>query len=323
MSSSEHHVFSTLGLAAALSAGAIACRGNISPAIEAAGAQQSVDAIAAEGGASAGAATALPADAPLTLGETPVAASPYNCDDANLLVCDGFETLSAGSPPDANRWSIVTPQAAAAAESTMSAPISISSALAHRGQQSLHIHSGAGEAHLVMRDSNSFRSGPAFLPAPNNTFYVRLWLYDDGAAGDHNVIPPASSHLYVINASGPLDGRRQYIKFGAGDGPSGPAALNWNYYGNDAIVIDDNFPWPMGVWTCFEALFNGSSGELKVWQNDSIVPGLSIAAGTWQAPVFDTVMIGWELDHPPGSFAGSDIYIDDVAYSYERIGCAP
>ncbi len=97
---------------------------------------------------------------------------------------------------------------------------------------------------------------------------------------------------------------------------------SWVYFGPDAGIVATT-SWPANAWTCYETEFQGDTSELHVWINGIENAQLISVAGNWAAPTFDRLTLGWEVDHPPTNWPGVDIYIDDVAYSYERIGCGP
>lgn len=266
-------------------------------------------------------------NAPVTDSNTPVInpntqATVFNCDNANFPVCDGFELVAAGGPPDGNRWNsnVQLPPPGddgVRSDNPCDTVLEVSTAFAHRGKNSLHIHTTTGWEHKVIQDVTSAAFPKPFLPAPNNIFFVRYWVYDNGFAGDLTQTPQGGAHMYMVNASGPLAGKQQYEKLGGGLNN-----MSWNYWGQDQ-GFGDGTNWPMGVWSCIEVEFKGDSSELVVWMNDTELPGLRLATNTWAAPAYNRLTLGWEIDHPPASFKGTDVYIDDIAYAYKRIGCAP
>ena len=184
--------------------------------------------------------------------------------------------------------------------------------MAHTGSKSLHLHSSRGAAHLPIEAITSAAYPKAFLPADKDTFIVRLWLFHDGHDGDHSV-NFGSGHGYLVNASGPLKNRQQYQKLGGGG-----ASLGWTWYGDDAS-LGSKVPLPTGKWKCFEVGFKGDTNEIFAWHDDQAVDSLHTTKGT--ASRYNRLTIGWEMDHPDGNYPGLDVYIDDVALSYSRIGC--
>ena len=120
----------------------------------------------------------------------------------------------------------------------------------------------------------------------------------------------------MVNASGPLSGRQQYQKLGGRN-----TNLNWNYYGDDS-GLNSATTIPLQKWTCIETAFKGSTQELFAWLNDKEVTDLHSSPRAWAAPAYNRLTLGWEMDHPNGSYTGMDVYVDDVAYSYSRITCA-
>ena len=239
----------------------------------------------------------------------------FNCDTTKYPVCDGFELASAGGPPDGNRWdfNVTLPSPgdpAVHSDSPQEDSIKVSTKFAHTGKQSLWFHTVGGWEHIPIEAITSTQFPNAFLPAPNNVFYVRYWVYHDATTFD-----PTGGHWYMVNASGPLDGRQQYEKMGGGG-----TNFGWNYYGPDS-GIGSATAWPLGTWNCVETEFKGDTQELFVWLNDQELTDMHSAAGNWAAPAYDRLTIGWEMDHPNASYLGADVYVDDLVYSYSRIGC--
>ena len=241
----------------------------------------------------------------------------FNCDTTKYPVCDGFELAALNGPPDANRWNsnVTLPSVGDPAVHSVHPTedsITISNKFAHTGTQSLHFHTVGDWEHIPIQDVNSAMFPTPFLPAPNNTFFVRYWVYHDSNATTFD----SGGHWYMVNASGPLAGRQQYEKMGGGG-----TTLGWNYYGDDS-GIGSNMAWPLGAWNCFEVEFKGDTAELHVWKNDTEINDMEAAPGHWAAPAYNRLTIGWEMDHPSGGYNGADVYVDDVAYSYSRIHCA-
>jgi hypothetical protein len=83
-----------------------------------------------------------------------------------------------------------------------------------------------------------------------------------------------------------------------------------------------------GMWYCLEFMFDGGGNEARVWLDGAELTDLhvtnwvapnqangnnSMPIANW-APPYDAVRLGWELGN-------GEIWFDDVAFAYQRIGC--
>jgi hypothetical protein len=102
------------------------------------------------------------------------------------------------------------------------------------------------------------------------------------------------------------------------------------YRGPPYVEFGPRSPTPVATtsWTCIELLESGQGGDAavrRIWVNDVELPeqystfGAASAQGQ-KPPQFNLVSIGiWEY-HPTPSL--SDMWIDDVRISSQRIGCS-
>lgn len=178
----------------------------------------------------------------------------------------------------------------------------------HGGTQSLHVVPNSGYSTLLAIEDSSI------FPAPNNTFYGRVWLR----------VPtlPANAHVIWIEA-GDVTNDTHEVRVGMNLG-----YLQTNLYFNGEVDLRDPSATLMAAtWECIE--FKMGNDDLEVWLNGTKAAGVSTtdwskvgdgANGGGQprsnwSPTYKAFRIGWELN------AGAEIWFDDVALSYSPIGC--
>ena len=226
------------------------------------------------------------------------------CAQANTVICDGFEAQSPGDQPDSGLWHVVT---------NPGNTIEVSNTRAARGSQSLHIHSPVtGSIGATIRTSRGF-------PAPSNTIYGRLFLYLDAAQapGGHNT---------VVRASGAASNGSNLIQFGA---MFHNYVANWGGPGADNGGYSQT-AFPVKKWVCLEWAHKGDEAELNVWADGA---SIFVMTNNWvqgnqrlQGPkiAYNELDIGWEVyehfddDLNSGTY---EVYIDEIAVDYQRIGC--
>jgi len=184
--------------------------------------------------------------------------------------------------------------------------ISVDGVQHHSGQSALHVSSSGFSLMLAAE-------GAPIFPAPDNTFYGRVWLYVPGAL-------PESAHVVWIEA-GDADNDQHEVRIGMNLG-----ALQVNLYQNGEVDLRAPSAALMaGVWHCVE--FKMGNDELELWLDGERVDELSttdwvasnpadgntVAKSGW-SPTYEALRIGWEL-------SGAEIFYDDVALDHARIGC--
>jgi hypothetical protein len=106
---------------------------------------------------------------------------------------------------------------------------------------------------------------------------------------------------------------------GTDNGPTG----DWTNLAGD----NGAKPVPVQSWVCLEWMWKGDTNEGKLWWDGVEHPSLATSpskhggSGTWALPPFDSMWVGWWLyqeDPVPDHY---DVWIDEVAVDYERIGC--
>jgi hypothetical protein len=200
----------------------------------------------------------------------------------------------------------------------------------------VHAHSGKYAVHAKVtpgQQSTAQITEAATFPAVDDTFYTRIWAYfSPDVAWPAN---PPDFHTGFIIAGGNNDLGHVELAVGANLSPSSSAGpmhyLGYSiYHGPPYVEFGPRSPTEVATlaWTCIELLEGGQGGTTavrKIWVDGAELPeqddsfGVSSAMGQ-KPPQFDLVSIGlWEY-HPTPSL--SDMWIDDVRVSSQRIGCA-
>jgi len=249
-----------------------------------------------------------PTEAPS--GDAPAA----SCVTAGTELCDGFETGNL----DTKVWKInlLGP----------SPSVTVDSMHAHTGTYAAHARVMPGQ------QSTAQITEAVTFPALEDTFYTRIWAYfSPDVMWPNN---PADFHTGFIIAGGNNDLGHVELAVGANLSPSSAAGpmhyLGYSIYrGPPYDEFGPRSPTVVttSAWTCIELLESGQGGSAavrRIWVDDKELPeqystfGVTSPNGQ-KPPAFDLVSIGiWEY-HPTPSL--SDMWIDDVRVSSQRIGC--
>lgn len=226
-----------------------------------------------------------------------------------LAVCDGFESATAGGPPNAALWTV------GGANCTGTGQASVDATAARSGKQSLKVTSTGGYCNHI------FAATPVPFPAAKR-FYGRFYVRFAEALGD--------GHVTFMAMKDTADNQRD-LRMGGQN-----RILMWNRESDDATLpvlspqgIALSVVPAAGAWHCVEFSVNGNRGGLKTWFNGAPVTGLQVdttptpevdsqwlARGPWH-PALADFRLGWE------SYAGQPmtLWFDDVALDQERIRC--
>jgi hypothetical protein len=227
---------------------------------------------------------------------------------AELPLCDGFEAVAAGGPPDPALWAVTSPNCSG------TGTLAIDGDVAHTGAASRR----SGDCDHV------FAAHAAALDVLGPVVYGRVWLRLGAALG------PGHVTFLTLHAA---DSGGKDLRMG---GQS--EILMWNRESDDATLPALS---PAGIalsvapaadaWTCIEFMIDEAAGTLTTWVDDVAVAGLAVDPAPtpdvdpqwhqkpdWR-PALADFKLGWE------SYAGQTmtLHIDDVALAGERIGCAP
>ncbi len=196
----------------------------------------------------------------------------------------------------------------------------------------MHTHSGkyAAHAHVTpgQQSTAQLTEGVTF-PATADAFYTRIWAYfSPDVMWPNN---PPDFHMGLIIAGGNNNFGHVELAVGANLSPSssagpmhylgysiyrGPPYVEFGPRSNTAIV---NL-----AWTCIELLESGQGGQAavrRIWVDGTELPEQNNSFSGQKPPQFDLVSIGiWEY-HPTPTL--SDMWIDDIRVSSQRVGCGP
>ncbi len=227
------------------------------------------------------------------------------CEDAGLLVCDGFE----GGAIDERLWEI-----SASGNNTVEVVADESA----RGGQSVHIRTNDGFGRL--------RNVSAF-PIAGNRYWGRMFVRVDRFSTSmwaHWTMAEAAGQGdgSLIRVGGQYNSNQMVNRWGVGSdgGPTG----DWTTHDQDP----DGSPIEPAedAWICLEWLHDGDTDDALFFVDAVEHPSLATASDVhggndvpYDLPAFESVWFGWwQYQSDPQPF---DVWIDEIAIDTERIGC--
>jgi hypothetical protein len=226
-------------------------------------------------------------------GGSPVNPAGSGCGNRQgMLMCEDFESGSLGQ-----MWSI---------NKKGDPTHAVDKTRPGQGAYSLHLSFSGNVPGLLKVETSTG------LPAAQNKFYGRAFLYLSAILGQHAQVFRASGKLkngdeasYGLDINGGRFNAR-YIS---------PSALNQQHggikKGNRAAVA--------GKWLCIEWLFDGA-GTSRFWFDGAEEPSMAVAAGEggWAPPTFSSFEIGHQNYQDESRY---EVWVDSVALGSERVGC--
>ena len=195
-------------------------------------------------------------------------------------------------------------------------------------------HSGTHAIKLVGSSAPSNHiTTPAGITFPNNSFYVRAWVYFEQATS------AMGGHVAYIVGGSTDDNSGQEVRLGSMPNLKNVPMLNLNEQPPDSTQFSNGDIDGIGggtttpgvaldaaTWYCIEAYFGGATGNnsFQAWLNETEITGLHVTnwggqvTGDW-APTYTLAKIGGQ------NFSGTigTVWYDDVAVGTERIHCNP
>jgi len=247
----------------------------------------------------------------------------FSADRAEILFADNFEAHVSGQHPGAP-WSEATFKSGAV--------ITVDAEHSFSGQQALHILTPAGAR---------YRRGYVALhlktPAPEAMpgMYGRAMVFLEAAPVALSGAPPV--HWTLLQGEGrSADDRYNSIYRLGVEGQDG-LGLMANFETTPPVTTDCKQQSPLSLpvrrWTCVEWHMAVASNEMQFWLDGRKVVHVTERAkaanacrgndlaGVWRAPPrFDSFYIGFE--RYADSANDQILWIDDVAMSKQRVGCA-
>jgi hypothetical protein len=238
---------------------------------------------------------------------------PSRCSDAHLQLCEDFESGTL----DAATWKV-----------TGAAPV-IDTLQAARGSHALHL--------TVPGNGPSSIGESKTLPAPNDTYYGRAFVYFQSLPTPSSTFD--YSHWTVIAASGTgvtgevrVGGQMQngVNLFGVGtDSLTDPAGSgDWTNPDRDPGPNGTPSPVPTGQWLCIEWMHDGLHNQTRFWWDAVEHPSLATTTATphqgnaavpFTLPAFTNLWLGWyEYQATSEPF---ELWLDEIAVDGARIGC--
>jgi hypothetical protein len=225
-------------------------------------------------------------------------AGPVSC--ASLPFCDDFESRTAGQPPDPQKWTVDLLGG--------NGVVQVDGSRGHASSKSLHVN-GNSQFHTMAQVT-----GAPVFPLPAGILFGRAYLLLPGAM--------PSGHVIWIEAGAVMNDTTE-TRFGANIGQ-----LDINHWPGDQEQRAPGTGLSANAWHCVEFMFDSTHQEARIWLDSTELTDLHVT--NWVAPMqqngnnttpltnwsptYAAVRFGWELN-------GAEIWYDDVALGYTRIGC--
>jgi hypothetical protein len=227
------------------------------------------------------------------------------CDAPGILVCDDFEG-------GMKMWTMPS-----------MAQVTLDMTQHHSGTTSIKVMGSSTPSNHI--------STPAGTVFPNNSFYVRTWVYFEKSTAQIN------GHVAYIVGATTEDNSGTEARIGSSNNLKGVPMLDFNLQPPDSSQFSNGdingigggtstpgVSFNAATWYCIEAYFNGdgANAALQVWVNETEVTGLHVTDWGGQgprawAPQYKLVKVGGQ------NYSGSigNVWYDDVAVGTQRIHC--
>lgn len=238
------------------------------------------------------------------------------CADASLLFCEDFERLPVGGAASM-RWGIDTRAGTLTVEKVRTEQPGPYGRHGQRGRQAhaLRVHTADnGRAFMVIP-----------VDPPENSFYGRIRV-----KVDEFPTAPDWAHYTLVEASGegagvvrPIGGQYAPTVPGVfwGVGSDGGPTGDWTSWQESSPSVADR-------WQCVEWQLDASDNRVQVWIDGDLQEELTVDTETaggadvpFVFPDFGEVKVGWQLYQGGTTPAEFDLWLDDVAFGTEQIGC--
>ncbi|QCB92527.1 hypothetical protein [Cellulomonas shaoxiangyii] len=229
------------------------------------------------------------------------------CADRSLLFCEDFEALPTGGAATM-RWGVDTRNGTLTVERVRTD---------RRGPQAkaLRVHTADnGRAFMVVP-----------VDPPDNSFYGRIRV-----RVEEFPTAPDWAHYTLVEASGvgagvvrPVGGQYAPTVPGVfwGVGSDGGPTGDWTSWQESSPSVADR-------WQCIEWQLDASDNRVQVWIDGDLQEELTVDTETaggadvpFVFPDVTEVKVGWQLYQGGTTPAEFDLWLDDVAFGTEQIGC--
>jgi hypothetical protein len=207
------------------------------------------------------------------------------------LFSDGFEAAAI----DKSKWT---------ERINSSAMFTLDTTQKHGGTQSLHLKHSGFSTYLALE-------GAPVFPAPNNTFYARVWV--------RVAAPLPTGHVAWLEAGNVMNDQAE-IRVGMNIGK-----FQSNLWPGDTDVRDPGAAIKADTWQCLQLKYGTdvlevsldgvkSSISTTTWVAANPADGSNNTPKTGWSPTYAAFRIGWEL-------GDGEIWFDDVALGHAPIAC--
>jgi hypothetical protein len=224
---------------------------------------------------------------------------------AGFDVCESFESTELGALP-----------AGFTLEGYGNRQVGASADRARRGARSLKIQVGAQAAVTAWLT----RGG---LGALKTQHFGRAFFRIEGPA------PSQFVHFDLFQGSGPYAEHTNLVRYASTGTGAGTKQGNWSFIynvqpsgngaGSEFGTEGDRSAHPrVDDWMCLEWSFDASEQDARYYLDGAAIEYLHIDNERAEIPVFDSLSVGF------GKYQNTDaflVYIDEVAFDGERIGC--
>jgi hypothetical protein len=233
---------------------------------------------------------------------------PSRCAQADVLLCEDFESGTL----DTSVWQV-----------SGDMPV-IDGVQKARGEKALHItKTGSGLSYI--RETKTF-------PAPNNTYWGRLFVYFDklptspGMSYAHWTFAAASGTGVQgeIRLSGQLSQGNNLFGVGTDSGGSPDGTGDWTNSDQDPNGMPSAVP--TQEWLCIEWMHKGDTNETRFFWDAVEHPSLYTSAtmhggnnNPYLLPELTNLWIGWQ--EYQSSTETFEMWVDEIIVDKERIGC--
>jgi hypothetical protein len=250
---------------------------------------------------------------------------------SNVTLCDGFESVTSGSPPNSAAWSLYGTRGCGGSGNPSAPvvfPIAVDNTQHNRGLQSLKVEGGDSCGAFAVNTS-------AFDALSAGEVYVRFNVMLDPTRVFAHAVLAAGGLLPVTDGGlGFTTDQSSYLELAPQtNGGTATDVFYWATTDNYALPQQNSAgaattTYVSGTgFSCIEFHVSKTQRIIETWINGNAVPGLtSTSSGnsTWTPPPslgVTSLGLGWlDFSGPPTPLF--PVWFDDVAISSTRIGCS-
>jgi hypothetical protein len=257
------------------------------------------------------------------------AAAGQSC--ANLALCDSFESVTSGQPPNSAAWSLYGREGCGGVGNPSAPvifPITVDGTEHHSGSQSLKVEGGDTCGALAVNTS-------AFAALSGGEVYVRFYVKLDPTLVFAHAVLAAGGLVPVTDGGvGFTTDQASYLELTPQT--NGGTATDVFYWATtDSYVMPQQNSTGAATTTyvagtgfsCVEFHVSKTQRLIETWINGTTVTGLTSTSAinsTWTPPPslgLASLGLGWLDFHGPSNPV-FPVWFDDVAVSSTRIGCS-